>query len=215
MDVGPKVGDAASLWNFTPSPGAPACSLRHAPPTACTTLARCCIPAARAAAERRRVRAGWTKEEVVALKVALEKFGIGKWVQIVDSGVLPGKLIQQLNGQTQRLLGQQSIAGAARRARRNARSLLRCSVRADNSRLRGGSFHGPARGRGRGAQGQRGEARGGHHAQERPHHQHGRCAACRSVGAQRGLAGVWEAAEADARARCRHDEQGDDGPAAR
>ncbi len=48
----------------------------------------------------------------MALKLALEKFGIGRWVQIVDSGVLPGKLIQQLNGQTQRLLGQQSIAGA-------------------------------------------------------------------------------------------------------
>ena len=38
------------------------------------------------------------------------KFGIGRWVQIVDSGVLPGKQIQQLNGQTQRLLGQQSLA---------------------------------------------------------------------------------------------------------
>lgn len=57
-------------------------------------------------------RAGWSKEEVVALKLALGKFGIGRWVQIVDSGVLPGKLIQQLNGQTQRLLGQQSLAGA-------------------------------------------------------------------------------------------------------
>ena len=31
-------------------------------------------------------------------------------MQIVDSGVLPGKQIQQLNGQTQRLLGQQSLA---------------------------------------------------------------------------------------------------------
>ena len=75
LGAGPKIGDAASLWNFTPSPG-------------------------------------WTKEEVFALKLALEKFGIGKWVQISDSGVLPGKLIQQLNGQTQRLLGQQSLAGA-------------------------------------------------------------------------------------------------------
>ena len=32
-------------------------------------------------------------------------------MQIIDSGLLPGKLIQQLNGQTQRLLGQQSLAG--------------------------------------------------------------------------------------------------------
>ena len=32
-------------------------------------------------------------------------------MQILDTGLLPGKLIQQLNGQTQRLLGQQSLAG--------------------------------------------------------------------------------------------------------
>ena len=46
----------------------------------------------------------------MALRACLKKFGIGKWVQIVDSGVLPGKQIQQLNGQTQRLLGKQSLA---------------------------------------------------------------------------------------------------------
>ena len=39
------------------------------------------------------------------------KYGVGRWVQILDTGLLPGKLIQQLNGQTQRLLGQQSLAG--------------------------------------------------------------------------------------------------------
>tara|TARA_B110000003_G_scaffold222278_1_gene222422 strand:+ start:745 stop:1674 length:930 start_codon:yes stop_codon:yes gene_type:complete len=71
--AGPKIGDARSLWNFTPSPG-------------------------------------WTKDEAYALRQCLKKFGIGKWVQIVDSGVLPGKQIQQLNGQTQRLLGIQSLA---------------------------------------------------------------------------------------------------------
>ena len=70
--AGPKIGDARSLWNFTPSPG-------------------------------------WTKDEANALRLCLMKFGVGMWVQIVDSGVLPGKQIQQLNGQTQRLLGQQSL----------------------------------------------------------------------------------------------------------
>lgn len=45
------------------------------------------------------------------LRLALMKYGIGRWVQILDTGLLPGKLIQQLNGQTQRLLGQQSLAG--------------------------------------------------------------------------------------------------------
>ncbi|CAL8462930.1 g2464 [Coccomyxa elongata] len=70
---GPKLGDAASLWNFTPSPG-------------------------------------WTKEEAAILKLCLMKYGIGRWVQILETGLLPGKLIQQLNGQTQRLLGQQSLS---------------------------------------------------------------------------------------------------------
>lgn len=32
-------------------------------------------------------------------------------MQILETGLLPGKMIQQLNGQTQRLLGQQSLAG--------------------------------------------------------------------------------------------------------
>lgn len=41
------------------------------------------------------------------------KYGVGRWVQILDTGLLPGKLIQQLNGQTQRLIGQQSLAGMA------------------------------------------------------------------------------------------------------
>ena len=54
---------------------------------------------------------GWTKEEAAILKLCLMKFGVGKWVQILETGLLPGKLIQQLNGQAQRLLGQQSLAG--------------------------------------------------------------------------------------------------------
>lgn len=54
---------------------------------------------------------GWTKEESLILKLCLMKFGIGQWVQIQATGLLPGKLIQQLNGATQRLFGQQSLAG--------------------------------------------------------------------------------------------------------
>lgn len=37
--------------------------------------------------------------------------GVGRWKEIESGGLLPGKLYQQLNGQTQRLLGQQSLAG--------------------------------------------------------------------------------------------------------
>lgn len=46
------------------------------------------------------------------MRLSLMKYGIGQWVKILDTGLLPGKMIQQLYGQTQRLLGQQSLAGA-------------------------------------------------------------------------------------------------------
>eukprot|EP01119_Soliformovum_irregulare_P006149 TRINITY_DN17939_c0_g1_i1.p1 TRINITY_DN17939_c0_g1~~TRINITY_DN17939_c0_g1_i1.p1 ORF type:complete len:301 (+),score=96.88 TRINITY_DN17939_c0_g1_i1:30-932(+) len=54
---------------------------------------------------------GWTEEEVGLLKKALMKFGMGSWKAITDSRVLPGKSPAQLNLQTQRLMGQQSLAG--------------------------------------------------------------------------------------------------------
>lgn len=53
---------------------------------------------------------GWTNEEVEVLKIALMKYGIGKWRRIQKSNCLPGKTIAQMNLQTQRLLGQQSLA---------------------------------------------------------------------------------------------------------
>ena len=54
---------------------------------------------------------GWSAEEAAILRICLLHFGVGRWLQIIDCGLLPGKLIQQLSGQTQRLLGQQSLAG--------------------------------------------------------------------------------------------------------
>jgi hypothetical protein len=45
------------------------------------------------------------------LKLALMKFGVGKWTRIEKSKVLPTKSIQQCYLQTQRLMGQQSLAG--------------------------------------------------------------------------------------------------------
>lgn len=54
---------------------------------------------------------GWGSREVYILKLCLMKYGVGQWGEIMDSGLLPGKLIHQLNGQTQRLLGLQSLAG--------------------------------------------------------------------------------------------------------
>eukprot|EP00123_Amoebidium_parasiticum_P021909 comp7598_c1_seq1/m.3248 comp7598_c1_seq1/g.3248 ORF comp7598_c1_seq1/g.3248 comp7598_c1_seq1/m.3248 type:complete len:395 (-) comp7598_c1_seq1:54-1238(-) len=53
---------------------------------------------------------GWTDAEVKVLRLALIKFGIGKWSEIMNSGALPGKNPAQMNLQTQRLLGQQSTA---------------------------------------------------------------------------------------------------------
>ena len=53
---------------------------------------------------------GWTSEEVLILRQAVVKFGIGNWSKIVDSGCLPGKKHKQVCTQTQTLLGQQSVA---------------------------------------------------------------------------------------------------------
>jgi hypothetical protein len=52
---------------------------------------------------------GWKAEEVQVLRLALMKFGIGKWKRIVESKCLPGKSIGQIYMQTQRLVGQQSL----------------------------------------------------------------------------------------------------------
>ena len=53
---------------------------------------------------------GWTQEEVEILRLALQKFGIGKWCALEKSQCLPSKTIQQMYLQTQRMLGQQSLA---------------------------------------------------------------------------------------------------------
>lgn len=53
---------------------------------------------------------GWSTEEVKVLKAAIMRFGIGRWRKILSCGCLPGKTSSQLSSQTQRLLGQQSLA---------------------------------------------------------------------------------------------------------
>ncbi len=79
---------------------------------------------------------GWTRDQVAILRLALMKYGVGRWVQILDTGLLPGKLIQQLNGQTQRLIGQQSLAGKRRNPKQGCQkkvckcvSLYMCETR--------------------------------------------------------------------------------------
>lgn len=54
---------------------------------------------------------GWKREEVKILRLALIKYGVGRWKEIIESGCLPGKNPSQLSLQCQRLLGQQSIGG--------------------------------------------------------------------------------------------------------
>lgn len=54
---------------------------------------------------------GWTEEENKVLKLSLMKFGVGNWTVITRLGILPGKNITQINLQTQRILGQQSLGG--------------------------------------------------------------------------------------------------------
>jgi hypothetical protein len=51
---------------------------------------------------------------VEALKLCVMAHGVGAWGRIAATGLLPGKVTQQLSSQTQRLLGQQSLAGARR-----------------------------------------------------------------------------------------------------
>jgi len=52
---------------------------------------------------------GWRQEEIEILRLAIMKFGIGAWTKIVKTGCLPGKTPAQLNLQTQRIVGQQSL----------------------------------------------------------------------------------------------------------
>ncbi len=52
---------------------------------------------------------GWKPDEVRVLKLALQKFGIGRWKKIIKSNCIPGKSIGQIYMQTQRLVGQQSL----------------------------------------------------------------------------------------------------------
>lgn len=54
---------------------------------------------------------GWTEEEADVFRRALQRFGVGQWKDIIDSGCLPGKTNAQMNIQLQRMLGQQSVAG--------------------------------------------------------------------------------------------------------
>jgi hypothetical protein len=53
---------------------------------------------------------GWTQETSEILRLAIIKFGCGNWKAIIESKCLPGKTRSQLNLQTQRMVGQQSIA---------------------------------------------------------------------------------------------------------
>lgn len=48
------------------------------------------------------------------MRLCLMRYGVGRWREIQECGLLPGKTIQQLSGQTQRLLGQQALIGAGR-----------------------------------------------------------------------------------------------------
>ena len=53
---------------------------------------------------------GWTKEENQILKLALMYHGVGRWKEIEKGKYLPSKMIQQMYLQTQRMIGQQSLA---------------------------------------------------------------------------------------------------------
>jgi hypothetical protein len=54
---------------------------------------------------------GWKRDELEILRLAIMKYGLGSWSKIIKSNCLPGKTPSQLNLQTQRILGQQSLGG--------------------------------------------------------------------------------------------------------
>lgn len=80
----------------------------------CVGISRSSHPSRRCivAAVCLRAFAGWTSEETDILRLAIMKFGVGSWSKIIQAQCLPGKTPAQLNLQTQRMLGQQSLAGA-------------------------------------------------------------------------------------------------------
>lgn len=41
---------------------------------------------------------GWTKEEAQILKLCLMKLGVGRWIQILETGLLPGACQEQGGG---------------------------------------------------------------------------------------------------------------------
>lgn len=53
---------------------------------------------------------GWSAAEAEVLREAVMFYGVGRWSVIEKARVLPGKTPAQLNLQTQRMLGQQSLA---------------------------------------------------------------------------------------------------------
>jgi hypothetical protein len=53
---------------------------------------------------------GWLPAEASVLITLLQYYGVGKWTHIYNSGRLPSKTIQQMYLQTQRIVGQQSLA---------------------------------------------------------------------------------------------------------
>ena len=55
-------------------------------------------------------KTGWTKAEVENLVIVLKKFGVGRWVQIVDSGVSPGETDPTVERTNATIAREQSLA---------------------------------------------------------------------------------------------------------
>ena len=54
----------------------------------------------------------WRNEEIIVFKIVLMKYGIGNWKRIKSMGLFPNKTNSQFILATQRLIGQQSMAGS-------------------------------------------------------------------------------------------------------
>ncbi|ETO22676.1 hypothetical protein RFI_14517 [Reticulomyxa filosa] len=109
-----SAADSQSLWNFTLSPGKQ-CSFSFFVQSPKNNIIQ---------TSDGPFDIGWSQEEANVLRFAVMKYGCGNWKQIMKH--FPAKTCGQLNLQTQRLFGQQSLAALIQiMSHRNISCILR------------------------------------------------------------------------------------------
>ena len=58
-------------------------------------------------------RGGWSRVELEALNLCVQRYGVGRWRDTLSTSVLKTKTRTQLNLMVQRMMGQQSLVRSA------------------------------------------------------------------------------------------------------